>query len=105
MTHSELFMDPSLARAARALCLVSTKVVARRSGLDEQRIREYERGVGALDAAEVQALTDALTYFGARFIPESDRGGVGVRRKFTRTKVRMIETWEGEGGPVGEDDV
>jgi hypothetical protein len=30
---------------------------------------------------------------------------VGVRRKFTRTKVRMIETWEGEGGPVGEDDV
>jgi hypothetical protein len=53
----------------------------------------------------VQALTDALTHFGARFIPESDRGGVGVRRKFTRTKVRMIETWEGEGGPVGEDDV
>ncbi len=36
-------MDPSLARAARALCLVSTKVVALRSGLDEQRIREYER--------------------------------------------------------------
>ncbi|MCT1885118.1 helix-turn-helix domain-containing protein [Dietzia cinnamea] len=105
MPQRELFMDPSLARAARALCLVSTKLVALRSGLDEQRIREYERGVGALDAAEVQALTDALTYFGARFIPESDRGGVGVRRKFTRTKVEMIDTWEAEGGPVGEDDV
>lgn len=98
-------MDPSLARAARALCLVSTKVVALRSGLEEQRIREYERGVGALDAAEVQALADALAYFGARFIPESDRGGVGVRRKFTRTKVEMIDAWEAEGGPVGEDDV
>ena len=105
MTHSELFMDPSLARAARALCLVSTKVVALRSGVNEERIRDYGRGAGDLDEAEVQALTDALTHFGARFIPESDRGGVGVRRKFTRTKVRMIETWEGEGGPVGEDDV
>lgn len=105
MTQRELFMDPSLAHAARVLCLVSTKVVALRSGLDEGRIHDYERGAGDLDDGEIQALTDALTHFGARFIPESDRGGVGVRRKFTRTKVEMIETWEGEGGPVGEDDV
>ena len=98
-------MDPSLARAARILCMVSTKVVGLRSGLDEQRLRDYERGVGDLGDAEVQSLVDALEYFGARFIPEGDDGGVGVRRKFSRTKVRMIDTWESEGGPVGEDDV
>lgn len=104
-TQRELFMDASLARAARILCMVSTKVVALRSGVDEQKIRDYERGIGGLDATEVQALTDALEYFGARFVPESDRGGVGVRRKFSRTKVRMIDRWESEGGPVAEDDV
>lgn len=105
MTHHELFMDASLARAARILCLVSTGVIAARSGLDPQKIRDYERGAGDLDDAEVQSLTDALTYFGATFIPEGDGGGVGVRRKFTRTKVKMIDRWESEGGPVGEDDV
>lgn len=98
-------MDPSLARAARVLCTVSTKVVALRAGLDQEKLKRYERGAADLDDAEVQALTDALTYFGARFIPENDRGGVGVRRKFRRTKVEMIDTWEAEGGPVGEDDV
>ena len=105
MTQPELFMDASLARAARILALVSTNVVAARAGLDPGRLSDYEHGVGQLDDAEAQALADALTYYGVRFIPEDDRGGVGVRRKFTRTKVRMIERWEGEGGPVGEDDI
>ena len=58
-----------------------------------------------LSDVEVQALTDALSNFGARFIPEDEGGGVGVRRKFSRTKVRMLDRWESEGGPVGEDDV
>ena len=84
----------------RAGHLYAAKVL----GLSEEKIRDYEHGSGDLDEAEVQALADALTYFGARFIPESDRGGVGVRRKFSRTKVKMIDTWESEGGPVGEDD-
>lgn len=105
MTDSELFMDASLARSARILCLVSSSVVAARAGLEQTRLREYERGASDLDDAEVQALTDALIYYGARFLPEDENGGVGVRRKFTRTKVRMIDRWESEGGPVGEDDV
>ncbi|EYT63260.1 MULTISPECIES: hypothetical protein [Dietzia] len=105
MTDRELHMDASLARSARILCLVSTGVIAARSGLDQQKIRDYERGVGDLDDAEVQSLSDALTYYGARFIPEDENGGVGVRRKFTRTKVKMIDRWESEGGPVREDDV
>ena len=66
--------------------------------------REIEKK-GDLDDAEVQSLTEALTYYGARFIPEDENGGVGVRRKFTRTKVKMIDRWESEGGPVREDDV
>ncbi|MGW8593415.1 helix-turn-helix domain-containing protein [Dietzia sp. NPDC055877] len=105
MTDHEFYMDAALARAARILCQVSTKVVALRSGIDPQLLKDYERGVVDLSDAEVQALTDALSHFGAGFIAEDDGGGVGVRRKFTRTKVRMIERWEGEGGPVGEDDV
>lgn len=105
MTHQELFMDASLARSARILCLVSSSVVAARAGLEQTRLREYERGASDLDDAEVQSLTDALTYFGAKFIPEDDGGGVGVRRKYTRTKVTMIDRWESEGGPVGEDDI
>lgn len=98
-------MDASLARSARILCMVSSGVVAARAGLEQTRLREYERGASDLDDSEVQALTDALMYFGAHFIPEDESGGVGVRRKFTRTKVRMIDRWESEGGPVGEDDI
>lgn len=105
MTNRELFMDGALARSARVLCQVSTRVVALRAGLDRDLLRDYERGVVDLSDAEAQQLADALMYFGARFIPEDDDGGVGVRRKFSRTKVRMIDRWESEGGPVGEDDV
>ena len=41
----------------------------------------------------------------ARFIPDGDEGGYGVRLKFSRSKVRAIERWEGEGGLTGADDV
>lgn len=105
MTDREFYMDASLARAARILCQVSTKVVAIRSGIDPTILKDYERGISDLSDVEVQELTDALTYFGASFIPEDDGGGVGVRRKFSRTKVRMLDRWESEGGPVGEDDI
>lgn len=105
MTDDEFYMDASLARAARVLCQVSPKVVAIRARIDPKILKDYERGVVDLSDVEVQALTDALSYFGARFIPEDDGGGVGVRRKFSRTKVRMLDRWESEGGPVGEDDV
>lgn len=105
MTDQHFYMDSSLARAARILCQVSTKVVALQAGIDPTLLKNYERGIVDLSDAEVQELTDALAHFGASFIPEDDGGGVGVRRKFTRTKVRMLDRWESEGGPVGEDDV
>ncbi|NNG97729.1 helix-turn-helix transcriptional regulator [Gordonia araii NBRC 100433] len=98
-------MDGALARAARHLCQVSVRTVAKKAGLEQKDLRRYEKGDTTLTPGQIQDLTDALVHYGARFIPEDRRGGVGVRRKFTRTSVQMIDAWEDEGGPVGEDDV
>lgn len=98
-------MDGALARAARHLCQISVRTIARTADVEPDTLRAYEKGADVLDDAQIQRLTDALTTYGARFVPEDEFGGVGVRRKFTRTGVRMIETWEGEGGPVADDDV
>ena len=38
-------------------------------------------------------------------MPEDVGGGHGVRLKFTARDVRAIARLEGEGGPVGDDDV
>ncbi len=105
MAASEFELDGALARAARHLCEVSVRSVAKRAGLDKEALRQYEKRIATLDATQLQALTDALVYFGAQFVAEDEAGGVGVRRKFTRTTVGLIESWEDEGGPVGEDDV
>ena len=43
--------------------------------------------------------------FGVVFIEDDDHGGYGVRRNFNTTKVKRLETWEGEGGPAYEDDI
>ncbi|EGD54398.1 hypothetical protein SCNU_13979 [Gordonia neofelifaecis NRRL B-59395] len=98
-------MDGALARAARHLCKVSARTVARRAGVEPKQLRRYEKGAAALSTEQIQRVSDALSYYGAMFVAEDAIGGVGVRRRFTRTNVRMIETWEGEGGPVGSDDV
>lgn len=102
-------MDGFVARAARALSQVSIEVVARRSGIAAEKLTAYERGLGDVSVEEAQALVAAFDHYGVLFIPEGDGfgpgSGVGVRRKFGRAKVEMIENWEGEGGPVGEDDI
>ncbi|GAA4682848.1 XRE family transcriptional regulator [Gordonia humi] len=105
MTTISFLMDGSLARAARHLCQVSARTIGRAADIDPAELRRYEKGADIFDDAQIQRLTDALVAYGARFVPEDEFGGVGVRRKFSRTGVRMIETWEGEGGPVGDDDV
>ncbi|GED99078.1 helix-turn-helix domain-containing protein [Gordonia crocea] len=105
MAAIKFVMDGALARAARHLCRVSVRTVAKKAGLDQKALRKYEKGGENLSPKQIQALTDALVHYGARFVPEDRRGGVGVRRKFSRTAVQMIDSWEDEGGPVGEDDV
>lgn len=104
MTAIEFHMDGALARAARHLTQVSARTIARFADVEQDALRRYEKGGDSLSSKEIQGVTEALVHYGAIFIPEDETGGIGVRRKFTRTNVRMIENWESEGGPVGDDD-
>lgn len=56
-------------------------------------------------ASDLTRLRDALERGGAVFIREDNSGGLGVRLKFNAKDVRAINRMEGEGGPVGTDDV
>ncbi len=97
-------IDGPLARAARALVQWPRDHVARLARLDEAALAGFERGEGALPPEGLDRLRAALEQGGAVFIPE-DGGGRGVRLKFARKDVRAINRLEGEGGPVGDDDV
>lgn len=95
----------SLARAARALVQWPRDHVARLAGLDTDALADFEAGRADLDDDAKTRLRHALEEGGAVFLPEEDAGGVGVRLKFTAKDVRAINRLEGEGGPVGSDDV
>ncbi|WP_372698886.1 XRE family transcriptional regulator [Arthrobacter sp. JSM 101049] len=98
-------LTPDLARAARALTQVSARVIGRAAGLEKQQVRAFEKGKEPLAADQLRHLRRALEEHGVVFIPDDDQGGCGVRRKFNSSKVRRLETWEGEGGPAYEDDI
>ncbi|WGH89840.1 XRE family transcriptional regulator [Auritidibacter ignavus] len=100
----QLEFNGHLARAARAIAGVNPMYVAQEAGLSRQQLRDFEKGVGELSEAESRQLKITLEHLGARFITEDAHGGQGVRAKFPRSKVTQVENWEGEGGPVGEDD-
>ena len=102
---AEMQMDGSLVRAARHLSQVAVRTVAGRAKVDPKALGDFERGGAALDRDELQRGTAALEHYGIQFIREDINGGVGVRRRIPRSTVTMIERWEGEGGPVGEDDI
>lgn len=95
----------SLARAARALVQLPRDHVARLAALDASALADFEAGRAELDDNAEARLRHALEESGALFLPEEDAGGVGVRLKFTARDARAINRLEGEGGPVGEDDV
>jgi len=95
----------SLARAARALVQLPRDHVARLAALDASVLADFEAGRAELDDGAKARLRHALEESGALFLPEEDAGGAGVRLKFTAKDVRAINRLEGEGGPVGEDDV
>lgn len=100
-----LMITSDLARAARALTQVSAKVIARNAGLDREQVRDFEKGNAPLTPEENQHLRRALGQLGVVFIEDDDHGGYGVRRKFNATKIKRLETWEGEGGTASEDDI
>lgn len=91
-------------RAARALVEWPRAHVAKLSGVDADVLADFEAGRGDPGEAVVDRLRRTLEEGGAVFIADNG-GGVGVRLKFSRKQVRAINTWEGEGGPVGTDDV
>lgn len=95
----------SLARAARALVQWPRDHVARLAALDEAALADFEAGRVALDDDGKVRLRHTLEEGGAVFLPEDGAGGVGVRLKFAAKDVRAINRMEGEGGPVGSDDV
>ena len=95
----------TLARAARALVQAPSDHVARLAALDTDALADFEAGRAALDGDARARLPHTLEEGGAVFLPEEYAGGVGVRLKFTAKDVRAINRLEGEGGPVGSDDV
>ena len=94
-----------LARAARALVQWPRDHVARQAKIDETALRDFETGLLDLPEGDKVRLSTALEHGGAVFLPEDADGGRGVRLKFTARDVRAIRRFEGEGGPVGDDDV
>ncbi len=102
---SKVHLTADLARAARALAQVSLACVAEHAKLTPERLSAFERHRIDLAAGERLRLRRALEDFGVAFISEDDHGGYGVRRKFTRTKVTRLESWENEGGPAYEDAI
>lgn len=102
---AHLTITADLARAARALTMVSAKTIATAAGLDKQRLRDFERGNIDLEPAEQVEVRAALEKYGAEFLDEDASGGYGVRRKHTEAKVGRLKAWEDEGGPVADDAI
>lgn len=100
-----MIIDGYLARAARALVQVSATAVAERAGCTRNQLKAFEKGHWDLTLEQQGALRDALEHYGAILIPDDDKGGYGVRLKFNRNKIPLIERWEGEGGMPADDDV
>ncbi len=94
-----------LARAARALAQWPRKHVAGLAGIDETMLADFENGGLPLAEDAQMRLRQTLEEGGVVFLPEDGRGGAGVRLKFNRQDVKQINRLEGEGGPVGTDDV
>jgi len=73
-------MTPAQCRAARALLDWSQEVLAGRSGVSINAIRNFERGATTPIRANLAALRHALDTAGVAFI-DGDGGGPGVRLK------------------------
>lgn len=105
MRHYSAPLTPDLARAARAITQVSADEIGRAASLETARVRDFEHRGLPLAAEANHRLRAALEEFGAVFFAEDERGGAGVRRKYTAAKKRQLTRWESEGGPAYQDDV
>lgn len=94
-----------LALAARSLVEVPRAHAALAVAIDEKDLAAFEDGVRDLEASATERLLHYLEECGAVFLPEGQQGGIGVRLRFNARDVRALNRLEGEGGPVGKDDV
>jgi SOS-response transcriptional repressor LexA len=95
----------SQCRAARALTEITLDMLVERTGIESGTIGNFERRLGAIDAAALARLQSALEELGAIFLDEDEAGGVGVRLKFASADSSRLMTLENEGGETGEDEV
>lgn len=107
MNTSQPLIRADLARAGRALAQISPADLSELTGLDEERLRGFERGRLSLTADENLRVRRALEEFGVEFLRADDEAGFGygVRQKFNPRTVKRLENWENEGGPSAEDDI
>lgn len=90
--------------AARVLVEWPSHHLAQKVGISPEVLESFEQKRSELDDDVKHRLQLVLEEGGAVFIPENG-GGLGVRLKFSQKEVKAINKWEGEGGPVGSDDV
>ena len=94
-----------LALAARSLVEVPRAHAALAVGVKDEDLAAFEDGIRDLDPDATERLLHYLEECGAVFLPEGQEGGIGVRLRFNARDVRALNRLEGEGGPVGKDDV
>jgi hypothetical protein len=92
-------------RAGRALIGWSVEDLAEATALPIERIVQFEAETFEPDHDCQRAIRTALETAGVLFVPELAGVGYGVRLRFPRLTVKRLQTWEGEGGAVGEDDI
>lgn len=105
MTDLEPPVTASQSRAGRALVGWSVADLAEATTLSAVRIEQFEAETLQPDVDCQRAVRVALEAAGVLFLPEQGGVGFGVRLKFPRLTVKRLQTWEGEGGATGEDDI
>ncbi len=98
-------ITPPQSRAGRALAGWSVEDLAVATGLPADRIAQFEDEALQPDFDCQRAIRSALETAGVLFLPEQGGVGFGVRLRFPRLTVKRLQTWEGEGGSTGEDDI
>ncbi|MHA6691937.1 XRE family transcriptional regulator [Devosia sp. A449] len=98
-------ITPPQSRAGRALVGWSVAALAEAAGMAELDIEQFEAEISEPDTACQRAIRAALETGGVLFLPEQGGEGFGVRLRFPRQTVKRLQTWEGEGGTTGEDDI
>jgi len=105
MTEPMPPITASQSRAGRALVGWSVTELAEATNIPASEIERFEAETLRPDAGCQRAIRAVLEEAGVLFLPEQGGTGAGVRLKFPRQTVKRLQTWEGEGGTTGEDDI